>query len=443
MQKSLLWRIATICLLTVCLFIPLALVQGVVSERRFLQRNVEEAIAASSSGPQQLAGPLLVVPYSLNELIVTKDEKGRETRRWELRHDRVAFAPSNLQYDAKVDVETKHKGLYKALVYQTRGALKASYAVPKMFGLDLDLNAAYRRMEIGHAYLAVGLSDVRGLRGTPEVTWNNAPLTVHNNTHWGALGDGFHAAAGLLDAGAAANYEMTMQLNFSGMRSLAIAPLGKTTIVQMEAGWPHPNFGGRFLPTSHNVTATGFTAKWEISALATKNAATVLAGGPEKKHLEIFDVTFIEPVNVYQQAERAVKYGLLFIVLTFGGFFLMETLKNLRIHPLQYSLVGLALAIFFLLLVSLSEHIAFVAAYAVAGAACVALITYYLAHVLGGWQRGMLFGTKLVVLLGVLYGLLLSEDNALMLGAILLFAALAVVMTVTRRVNWYEFGRAK
>jgi inner membrane protein len=443
MQKSLLWRIATIGFLVVCLFIPLALVQGVVAERRFLQQGVEQTIAASSSGPQELAGPVLVVPYSLNELIVSKDEKGKETRRWVLRHERVAFAPTSLSYDAMVDVEEKHKGLYKALVYHTRGAVKASYAVPKMFGLNLDLNAAYRRMEIGDAYIAVGLSDPRGLRGTPEVTLNREPLTVQNNTYWGVLGNGFHASAGRLDGSAPASLDLAMQLNFSGTRSLAIAPLGETMIVNMAASWPHPNFGGRFLPTSHKQTPSGFTATWEISQLASKNAEVALTRRPEKMQQETFNVTFIEPVNIYQQAERAVKYGLLFIVLTFGAFFLMETLKNLRIHPLQYGLVGLALAIFFLLLVSLSEHIAFVHAYITAAAACVALITYYLAHVLGGWRRGMMFGMKLIVLFATLYGLLLSEDNALMLGAILLFAALAAVMTITRRVNWYEFGRAK
>jgi inner membrane protein len=156
--------------------------------------------------------------------------------------------------------------------------------------------------------------------------------------------------------------------------------------------------------------------------------------------LEAFDVSFIEPVNIYQKAERAVKYGALFVALTFAAFFLFETLKDLRIHPLQYGLVGFARAVFFLLLVSLSEHIMFLHAYLIASAACVLLIGYYLVHVLGSWRRGVAFGLKLTLLYGALYGLLLSEDNALMLGSLLLFAALAVFMVLTRGIDWYQLG---
>ena len=151
-------------------------------------------------------------------------------------------------------------------------------------------------------------------------------------------------------------------------------------------------------------------------------------------------MSFVEPVNIYLQAERAVKYGILFVVLTFAAFFLFEILKDLRIHPLQYGLVGAALALFFLLLVSLSEHMLFLHAYLIASAACVLLIGYYLAHVLGTWRRGLAFATKLSLLYTVLYGLLLSEDNALMLGSLLLFAALTTFMMLTRKIDWYQLG---
>ena len=152
-------------------------------------------------------------------------------------------------------------------------------------------------------------------------------------------------------------------------------------------------------------------------------------------------IDFIDPVNVYLQAERAVKYGVLFIALTFAGFFLTEILRRTPIHPMQYLLVGLALAIFFLLLISFSEHLSFALAYALAASACIGLISYYLAGALGGWRQGAAFGGGLVGLYGVLYGVLLSEDNALLMGSVLLFAALGTVMLTTRRLNWYSLGR--
>jgi inner membrane protein len=191
---------------------------------------------------------------------------------------------------------------------------------------------------------------------------------------------------------------------------------------------------------SRQIDANGFNARWEISHLASKNSDLLQRGAKDAASLETFDVSFIEPINIYQQAERAVKYGVLFIALTFAAFFLFETLKNLRIHALQYALVGLALAVFFLLLVSLSEHIRFFYAYLAASTSCVALIGYYLSFVLGGWRRGAAFAGKLALLYAVLYGLLLSEDNALMLGSLLLFVALAAMMVLTRRIDWYQLG---
>jgi inner membrane protein len=439
-QKLLLLRIATVLLLVLFLLIPLNMIHGVVAQRAELQSGVESTVAASYSGPQRMAGPLLVVTYTLSELVVTKDQKGREERRWTRRTDDVVFTAAQSDYVGKVSVEPKHKGLYKALIYHTAGQWRARFEVPKNLGLDVNLHPEKQRLSIDRAYLAFGLTDVRGLRGTPLVTWNGDTRPVENSSEWETLGDGIHAALGALDVSEARTHEMTMQLNVGGTRTLSVAPLGRNTTVEMEAAWPHPNFGGRFLPAQWRYEADGqrFRAKWEVSQLASRNAVMALAKTKQETPLETFDVTFIEPVNIYLQAERAVKYGVLFVVLTFAAFFLFEMMKSARIHPMQYALVGLALALFFLLLVSLSEHMLFVYAYLASAAASVALITYYLAHVLRSWVHGGAFGIALGVLYAVLYGLLLSEDNALMLGALLLFAVLAAIMLLTRKLDWYQ-----
>jgi inner membrane protein len=437
-------RVLIIALLILALWIPLALVQGVVSDRQHLQRQVEETIATTSTGPQRIAGPLLIVPYVVSELVVTTDDKGREKTHWSNSNNHAVFLPENLDYNGDVSIEEKYKGLYKSLLYQTSGVWKARFNVPVNLGTDIDAKHATKKLIPGGAYIAVGLSDVRGLRGTPQITWDAAAIQVSNNANWPQLGDGLNASIGALDVAAAHSHDMTMKLDIAGTSMLSIAPLGKTTTVQLRAAWPHPNFGGRFLPTSKQIDEKGFTAKWEVSQLSSKNAALVMQtarADSQPTLLETFDVAFIEPVNIYLKAERAVKYGILFVVLTFAAFFLLETMKNLRIHPLQYGLVGLALAIFFLLLVSLSEHIPFLLAYLSASVACISLIAYYLSHVLGGAKYGLFFGASLTVLYGVLYGLLLSEDNALVLGSLLLFVVLAVVMLVTRKLDWFKLGR--
>jgi inner membrane protein len=444
LQKSLLLRVFIIALLILALWIPLALVQGVVSDRQHLQRQVEETIATTSTGPQRIAGPLLIVPYVVSELVVTTDDKGREKTHWSNSNNHAVFLPEILDYNGDVGIEEKYKGLYKSLLYQTKGVWKARFNVPVNLGTGIDAKHATKRLIPGKAYVAVGLSDVRGLRGTPQITWDAAAIEVSNNANWPALGDGLNASIGALDVSEAHLHDMTMQLDIAGTSMLSIAPLGKTTTVQLRAAWPHPNFGGRFLPTSKQIDEKGFVAKWEVSQLSSKNAALIIQparADAQPTLLETFDVAFIEPVNIYLKAERAVKYGILFVVLTFAAFFLLETMKNLRIHPLQYGLVGLALAIFFLLLVSLSEHIPFLLAYLSASVACISLIAYYLSHVLGGAKYGLFFGASLTALYGVLYGLLLSEDNALVLGSLLLFVVLAVVMLVTRKFDWFKLGR--
>jgi inner membrane protein len=439
LQKALLLRLVSILLLMLLLLLPLGMIRGVVAERQQLQHQVESTVASSFAGSQRLVGPVLIVPYLERELVVSTNDKGKETKRTVEHQRSVLIVPTQLSYDGTADIETKHKGLYKALVYQTKGVWRARFDVPVNLGLDTDP----ARIVIGSAYLAFGMSDVRGIRGAPSITWAGRGVTVSGGAKFDALGDGLHADLGELDARAARQYDATVNIDVAGTRSLAFAPVGKSMVVQLRAPWSHPNFGGRFLPVSKQIDAHGFVARWEISHLASKNADMLLRGTPERSVLETFDVAFIEPVNIYQQAERAVKYGVLFVALTFGAFFLLETLKDLRIHPMQYGLVGAALALFFLLLVSLSEHISFLGAYLAASTCCVLLIGYYLAHALQGWGRGAAFGAKLVILYGVLYGLLLSEDNALMLGSLLLFASLAVFMVVTRRLDWYQLGSMK
>jgi inner membrane protein len=162
---------------------------------------------------------------------------------------------------------------------------------------------------------------------------------------------------------------------------------------------------------------------------------------PAAENLDVFGVSFIEPVNIYSQAERAVKYGLLFVSPTFAVFFLFELMKSLAIHPVQYALVGLALALFFLLLVSLSEHLRFALAYLIASSACILLIGFYLMNVLHSWKRGFAFGAALTLLYGVLYVLLRSENSALAMGSILLFSVLAGIMMATRKIDWYQLGK--
>ncbi len=450
MQKTLFLKMLIISVLMLILLIPLEMIQGIIAGRQARQFEVENFVAASSAGPQTFIGPILVAPYIERVFSKTTDAKGREKVTANDIERKAYFFPAALAINVDVDVEQKHKGLYKALVVGSKGVWKGSYSVPTNLGLEADASL----ITPGKAFIAFGLSDVRGIQSHPLVKWQGAALNVAQGSGVRTLIQGFHAPIGKIDLRADQTYAIELQLEALGTRSISIAPLGKNLSATMNSKWPHPNFGGQFLPRQKTLTDEGFTATWEVSQLASKNdevlrrsieLETPIAMTQEALSgsfiLDAFGTTFIEPVNVYLKAERAVKYGIIFIALTFAAIFILETLKKLRIHPLQYGFIGLALAVFFLLVISLSEHIDFALAYLAASAACIALLGYYLAHILKSRVRGLVFACLFTLLYGVLYTLLLSEDNALVLGAMLLFAALAVIMALTRKVDWYDLGR--
>lgn len=434
-MKLLIYKAAAVGALALVLLIALGMVQGIVSERQALQRQVEDNIADTSAGPQTLTGPVLVVPYRERVVEWEQDPKGEKkavTREYERR---AVFVPETLVIDGKANVTPRRRGLYRALQYTLTGRLDATFRVPA----NLGLSRAQSDITLEPAFLAIGITDVRGFQSPPKLEWNGATLTPLPGTSYAPLGAGIHAKIGALDPSRDQVFELRTTLEVLGLGSLAVTPVGRSTTMLLDSEWPHPSSMGRFLPRAKADGENYFPATWIVSQLANNAAATLIAQGDgvPAKGLDSFGVAFIEPVNVYLQSERALKYGVLFIGLTFAAFFLFELLRRLRIHPLQYGLVGLALTIFYLLLVSLAEHIAFPIAYGVASSACVVLLTYYLSHVLGGWRAGIAFGSQLTLLYGVLYGLLQSEDNALALGSVLLFAILATVMIVTRKIDWY------
>jgi inner membrane protein len=233
--------------------------------------------------------------------------------------------------------------------------------------------------------------------------------------------------------------DFTIDMNLAGTEQLNVAPVGDSNHVELTSTWRSPLFAGQFLPRTREVSGDGFSAAWDVSSLAT--GTQVQMQSKQEKPIDLMNVSLLTSIDPYKLSDRATKYGILFVVLTFGGFFLFEIMKELPIHPVQYLLVGFGLAIFFLLLISFSEHTAFALAYLISSAACIGLLTFYLSYVLRSATRGMGFGGMLTALYAAVYGLLISEDNALILGSLLLFTLLAVVMVVTRKVDWYR-GRS-
>jgi len=446
-----LWlKILMVLGMTLAILVPLLLIRGVIHDRKAYRAEAVREIARSEAGAQGLAGPVLVVPWIETVEVEEKNNAGEVVRKVKRdgEHGEWLFFPESLTLEGTMKPYMRRRGLHEVRMYEMAGQLAADFRVQVPRDLDPELP---RR--IGRPYLSYGIADVRGLRGSPQLQVDGVAVGLLQGHGHRDL-PGVHVRLVPPLAGSVLSLSTRLDFTLAGAEALAVAPLAAHNRIELASPWPHPLFNGAFLPGQRSIDASGFKAVWEISSLATNAQQQYRSGSGLASHsvamiregtgdgLDAAAISLVEPVDAYVQADRASKYGILFVLLTFVGFFMFELIKQLRIHPIQYGLVGLALSIFFLLLVSLSEHVDFGWAYLAASVACIGLLGFYLSHVLRSRARGCGFAVMLATLYAALYGLLVSEDNALVLGAGLLFLILAAIMVVTRKVDWYQLSSA-
>ncbi len=438
-------KILSITLVVVLLLAALMQISGVVRDRQTYRAIAVQSVAKSLAGPQTLTDPL--IHRACKEEWDALVDKQLQTQRREFI---LVSPPATLNITGKSNLEPRARGLHATQVFNLKTQITAQWA---------DLEAlkpvpahANSRMTCGQPLLMLSVSDSRGIRHA-ALKLGNDTLALKSGTFYGSFPRGVHAAlsqATVLSAPLQAQFD----LELVGTEHISVVPLGGDTSVRLESNWAHPSFGGQFLPVEKKVTDLGFEATWRVSSMASTAQQDIAvsenvcapSNSPsadvrmkaETPCMEAFGVSFIDPGNTYALSDRATKYGILFIGLTFLAVGLFEFMKALRVHPIQYFLVGAAMSLFFLLLVSLSEYLPFSAAYAAAATACVLLLTFYASHMLQGWLRGLPFGAGIAMLYSMLFVLLQMEQTALVVGAIGLFVILAAIMGLTRRVDWYE-----
>jgi inner membrane protein len=440
-------KIGAIVFLTLLLLIPMIRIQFLIRERQALRDTVVQEIARSAGYAQTVTGPLVIVPYTrkLQEqqldanqklVTVTREESG------ELR-----LLPATLDVGGRLETEERRRGIYRARIFNADLKLQGRFDIPANYGVETDA-ASY---SFGSPHLVLGISDIRGIGNALALRANGASINFEPGTGTPVLSTGVQAPLGMAATPAAQTMDYQIDLTLQGTGDFQITPVGRDSHVKLTSNWPHPSFVGEFLPRVREISADGFSAEWQTSFFATNMEEAVArchrsADAASKDCADFgarhFGVSFVDPVDQYLKSERAAKYAFLFIGLTFAGFFVFEVLSRFSVHPVQYGLVGLSLALFFLLLISFSEHIGFAAAYGVSAAACVGLITFYVRHALGRLPHAMGFGGALAALYGMLYGILSSEDYALLMGSLLVFGLLAAVMVLTRKVNWGHLSAA-
>ena len=433
-------KITSICLLIPFLHIPLFMTNGVLRERQGFQNQATAEIAGLWGKAQQVTGPVLAVPYAYPTMLVRKKVVGDKVVSVEeagLQWTMAYFLPDRLAVAGTVEPEVRRRGIYDAVVYATRLKFAGGF-VPDFAAAGIE----YDRIDWAQARVLFGVSDLRGIRTVSAFQPAGGKAAAFESAD--AAGGAFlplEAKLAELPPGTRIDFEFEAALQ--GSERLQIVPAGKATTVKLAAPWADPSFGGAYLPVRREVGPAGFTAEWEIAHFSrgfpqswTKRG-TNLTELAQKIEAAGFGVTFAQPVDGYRLAERAQKYGLLFFVLVFAVFFLFEvTSPGLKIHPLQYAMVGAALALFFLGFLALSEFCSTGIAYAAAAALCTVLVSLYAWSFLRTGLRTLIIGGGLGATYGYLYFVLKSQDYALVAGTAALFAALAGVMFFTRHVDW-------
>ncbi len=422
-KNSVSFKILTVLALTLILLIPTTMIKSLVREREARKGTVIDDITSKWGEAQTITGPVMTVPYKEWQV----DRNGRKVDVVKYMH----FLPDDLDYDCRIFPETRYRGIYEAVLFRTRIEITGRFSRPDI----RDMNVSPDDVLWSSAYLSVGISDLRGIRDQVKASFNADELIMDPGVETDqVIARGIGSKIDLSQQ--AETYLFKLGINLNGSHKLSLIPVGKTTIASMTSTWASPCFDGAYLPVSREISKDGFSAKWKILHL-NRSYPQQWKGEKYKIDPSNFGIRMFIPVDTYQKSIRTAKYAIMFIVFAFGAFFFSEIMSKIRLHPIQYILVGFSVTIFYALLISISEHTNFGVAYLISGISVIALISGYAKSVLKSLRLAGIVSGILVILYTYLYILLQLEDYALLMGSIGLFAVLGTVMYLTRKLDWY------
>lgn len=442
-QDTLVLKIILIAFLIILSFIPTSMIRGLISEREQTAKEATREVQQKWSDSQTLVGPILTIPYKY------QNEKG------EPQYGYLNYLPENLDISGDINTQELKRGLYEIVVYNSTLELNGSFSIKDLKGNDILLNS----QSLEHATLNIGISDLRGINEQATLVWNGQKIDFSPGVDPHSIvssGISTKITPRQLQANDSI-VNFTVKLKLKGSESMRFTPLGKTTRIQLSSNCKTPSFTGAFLPTEREVTNDGFSSRWEIlefnrnysqiikgtcRQVNTPDGYTIQDTGPRHASEAIaqssFGVNLLLPVDQYQKSMRSAKYAFLIIILTFVVSFFVEIFQKKNIHPVQYLLIGLALCLFYTLLVSTSEHIGFTPAYIISALMTSSLITFYMIGILKIKKTALTIGGLLACLYIYIFFLIQLETYALLAGSIGLFVILAIIMYFSQKINWYN-----
>lgn len=421
-KNSVSFKVFTIFLLILILLIPTTMIKSLIYEREARKEDVIREISSKWGNEQKIIGPIITIPYKK----FYKDKEGNKSFTIQNMH----FLPEELDIQSEIFPEIRYRGMYEAVLYNTKIDIVGSFKKPDI------MNIPEKNVIWSGANICLGISDMRGIKDQVETTFGEEEILMNPGMESkDVLAKGISSKVNFNQH--EKRYPFKIKMNLNGSYRLSFVPVGKTTTAIMKSAWADPSFEGAYLPESRAIDSNGFKAKWKVLYLNRPYPQQWLKS---KYKLDDYDfgVKLYIPVDIYQKSMRTAKYALLFIVFAFIAFFFSEIMNRLRVHPIQYVLIGFAITLFYVLLISISEHVSFDMAYFISTIAVVVLISGYAKSILKHVRLAVMVSGILLSLYTYLYILLQLEDYALIMGSIGLFVVLSVVMYLTRNIEWYS-----
>ncbi len=433
LKQSITIRLMTIGILILLLLIPISMVENLIGERESRKQEAIQEVSSKWGEEQTIKGLVLTIPYKTYNKVF----EGEKTDKFKLVEsiEYAHFLPEKLDINGDIVPEIRYRGIYEVIVYNSKMNVSGKFLAPNFDDLKID-NA---NILWGNAFVSLGLSDLRNIQDEVSIKWNGQQYFFNPGVESNDVIENGISAKLPLNAIDSSNskIEFSLNINFNGSSSLNFIPLGKITQVNIKSKWQTPSFEGAFLPDKREINNDGFTAGWRVLHL-NRPYPQKFKGEAKGINESSFGVKLFVSVDEYQKSMRSAKYASMFIALTFLIFFFVQVLNGVKIHPIQYIMVGLALCIFYTLLIALSEHISFMFSYLIASVSIIGLITLYTKSMFHRALLTRLVGLILTALYLFIYSIIQMEDYALLMGSIGLFVVLATIMYLSRKINWYE-----
>lgn len=424
-KNSITIKLLSIGFLILILLIPAAMITDLISERQYTREGAIEEVSSKWGNVQTITGPVLSIPY----IKYFKNEKDKLVETVGYAH----FLPEHLNITGNIVPEIRYRGIYKVILYSADLSAQGNFSLPDFKKFSI----AESDIMWQDAFISLGIPDMRGIKENITIKWNDSNYYFNPGIESkDIISSGVSTRIQLLSESLSKQFDFSFTLRLNGSSQLNFIPLGKETGVEINSGWGNPSFNGAFLPDNRNITPDGFTAHWKVLHL-NRNYPQQWLGSSYHVEESAFGVELLIPVDEYQKTMRSAKYAIMLIALTFLVFFFVEVLNKQHIHPFQYILVGLALCLFYTLLLSFSEHMNFNLAYVLAALAIIIMIIAYSKTIFKNNRLTGVMGLILVMLFGFIYIVLQLQDYALLIGSIGLFMILATVMYLSRKINWY------